>query len=137
MRKWIYESVLSTPDRASVFGTRVHTTGAGEGDDPGEAPDKPFIIIRLGMKNSTQPQTRVKQQRAQVWIHWEPGSMIGIDDFAVALEKHIPTLAPAKPASGEVVMDAVWEDTSGDGYDDHYLTSTRYVTFLVTYNDLP
>jgi hypothetical protein len=52
------------------------------------------------------------------------------------LEKYIPTLAPAKLASGEVVMDAKWEDTSGDGYDDHYLTSTRYVTFLLTYKDL-
>jgi hypothetical protein len=48
------------------------------------------------------------------------------------LEDLVPATAPQQHADGWI-MDTKWEDTSGDGFDDHYGTTVRYVTFLVTY----
>lgn len=131
MRSWMFVAVNSTPGSAGLLGGRVMTTGAAEGPDGnGDAPDTPFAVIRAA---TNQPgQGPVKQQRYQVWVHTQPGTLTPTDDFMKALEKHIPMLAPDKTADG-VVMEVRWEDTSGDAYDDHFQTTTRYASFLMTY----
>lgn len=132
MRKWMFAAVNSTPGRVALIGDRLMTTGAVDGPaGDGDRPDTPFAVLRAATNQGGMGH--VKQQRYQVWLHRDPGSMIDIDDFMKALEEHVPTLAPSQTAEG-VVMDAKWEDTSGDGFDDHFQTVTRYASFLLTYN---
>lgn len=135
-RQFMYDSVMTMPTIASVFGSRVMATGAGEGPEgEGDLPDVPFVIIRA--QTNQRPvfmpgEVKVKQQRYQVWIHWRGGDTDASDDLVKDLEDRMPLLAPSKTAEGNI-MECRWEDTSEDGYDDHYKTNTRYVTFLVTY----
>lgn len=135
MRAWLYETVLSCPDQADFSGGRVYTSGGVEGaEGPGDTPARPFIINRLSVNQQITrlPGTTIRQQSVQVWLHTDPGSMLDTDDMAESLTTWLPSQTPAK-RMGEVIIDCEWQDTSGDGYDDHYKTQTRYVTFLVTY----
>lgn len=137
-RQFMYDSVKTMPSITSKFGDRIMSTGAGEGPDgDGDRPTTPFVIIRAQTNQRPvfapqTPEMKVKQQRYQVWIHWEGGDTTPADDLVKELEDGMPTKAPTKTAEGNI-MEVRWEDTSGDGYDDHYGTNTRYVTFLVTY----
>lgn len=132
MRKWMFAAVNSCPGSSALLGGRLMTTGAVDGPDgDGDAPATPFAVLRAATNQTGMGH--VKQQRYQVWIHTTPGSMISTDEFLKSLENHIPSLTPSKTAEG-VVIDARWEDTSGDGFDDHFQTTTRYATFLITYN---
>lgn len=136
-RKFMYDSVMAMPSITSHFGGRVMAVGAGEGpggDD--DRPTTPFVIIRA-QTNQNQvfmPQGTPKQQRYQVWVHWDGGDTTDADALVRELEDGLWPLAPVKTAEGWI-MECRWEDTSGDGYDDHYRTNTRYVTFLVTYRE--
>lgn len=140
MRKWMYEAVKSCDGQTEFSADRIMTTGAVEGPEgDGDSPARPFIVIRAA---TNQPPlqlgsaSKIKQQRYQIWLHREPGSMLDIDDFCKSLEDGIPAMAPDNSSEWvpDVIMEARWEDTSGDGYDDHFKTTTRFVTFLVTYN---
>lgn len=136
MRKWLYEAVKSCPGQQEFSAGRVMTTGSVEG--PGgvdDAPDKPFIVIRLSTADPF-PGTSVKQQRGQVWLHDNPGSLLDTDGLCEALADHVPAQAPAvRPEA--VIMECEYEETSGDGFDDHFQTDTRYVTFRITYKPTP
>lgn len=137
-RKFMYDSVLTMPSVPGQFGSRVMATGAGQG--PGgetDRPTTPFIIIRA--QTNQRPilmpaasEMKVKQQRYQVWVHWDSDDTTPADDVVAELENLMPTKAGVATAEGNII-ECRWEDTSEDGYDDHYATNTRYVTFLVTY----
>jgi hypothetical protein len=136
----MYDSVKSMPSMSTKFGDRLMATGAGEGPEgDGDMPDAPFVIIRAATNQRpvfmpSTPEMKVKQQRYQVWIHWKGGDTDPSDALAKELEDQVPPMAGVRTAEGNI-MDCRWEDTSGDGYDDHYGTNTRYVTFLVTYRE--
>lgn len=137
MRKWLVETVTSCPTQSSVTGGRIFTTGSADGPthEPEDIPDFPFIIIREGVNtNPNMPGTKVKQQTAQVWIHDAPGSMLPTDKLASELEKWLPSQAPHTNSDG-VVMACEWQFTSGDGFDDHFGSTVRYVTVLVTFKE--
>lgn len=134
MRKWSYETVASSPGVSEAFASRIYGPGAVEGAEPGDSPTRPFIVIRFSTRDSALGG--VKQQRIQVWLHDDNSSMLPMDSIANGLEKWLPDNAPAWH-DGDWIMDCVWEDTSGDGFDDHYQTQTRYVTFLITYRPAP
>lgn len=139
MRKWMYQTVDGLEAASTFAAGGIHTSGGTEGDDgPSDAPAKPFIVIRLGTNQQIvrMPGSKVKQQLVQVWLHTEPGTMLPTDEVAAALEEHVPAQAPAK-TDEFIIIAAEWMDTSGDGYDDHYGTETRYVTFLVTFKAVP
>ena len=131
-RQFMYEAVSSLPTVQASFGGRVMSVGAGEG--PGgedDRPTVPFIIIRSS--TNQRGEGRVKQQRYQVWVHWSGGDTTPADNAVVELENVLPGKAGVSSPDG-YIMDVRWEDTSGDGYDDHYGTNVRYVTFLATYS---
>lgn len=135
MRKWLYESVVSSPSQDEFSGGRVLSSGGVEGDEgQGDSPSRPFIVLRLSTNQQITrlPGATIRQQFVQVWLHTEPGSMIPTDDLCEELSKHLPAQAPAK-REDEVIIECDWRDTSSDGFDDHYQTATRFVTFLVTY----
>lgn len=135
-RQFMYDSVMTMPSISAKFGDRVMSTGAGEGPEgEDDRPTTPFVIVRA--QTNQRPiflpgEVKVKQQRYQVWVHWDGGDTTAADDLVKELEDEMPSKAPVKTAEGNI-MECRWEDTSGDGYDDHYGTNTRYVTFLVTY----
>lgn len=139
MRKWMYENVTGCPGVSGFAADRVYTSGGAGGElGPDDMPSKPFIMIRLGInqQGTRLPGTTIRQQSVQVWLHTEQGSMLSTDALAEALQKHLPAQAPEKRAD-EVIIECEWLDTSGDGYDDHFKTETRYVTFLVTFKTTP
>ena len=137
-RQFMYDSVTSLPTVHSLFGDRVMSTGAGEGPEgDGDMPTAPFVIIRAQTNQRpvflpAAPEVKVKQQRYQVWVHWQGGDTTPADDLVKELEDQVPPMAGVKTSEGNI-MECRWEDTSEDGYDDHFKTNTRYVTFLVTY----
>jgi hypothetical protein len=129
----MYDAVMACPKASDPFGERVFAPGGAEGPGgEGDSPDRPFVMIRAA---TNQPGIRggaPKQQRFQVYVHDTPGDTTNIDDLQKELEDTVPGQAPVANAEGWI-MDCVWEDTSGDGFDDHYGTTVRYVTFLVTW----
>lgn len=137
-RQFMYDSVGSLPSISSKFGDRVMSTGAGEGPEgEGDMPTAPFVIIRAETNQrpiflAAAPEVRIRQQRYQVWVHWQGGDTTASDDLVKELEDLLPLKAPTVTGEGNI-MECRWEDTSPDGYDDHFSTDTRYVTFLVTY----
>jgi hypothetical protein len=129
----MYESVMACPLAADRFGSRVFSTGAGEGPEGGgDSPDRPFVVIRAAVNQPGVRGGAAKQQRFQVYVHDIPGDTTNIDDMQKQLEDLVSQRAPVATTEGWI-MDCVWEDTSGDGFDDHYGTTVRYVTFLVTW----
>jgi hypothetical protein len=135
MRKWLYAAVKSCPGQAEMVQNRIYSTGGVEGDEgPGDNVEPPFIVLRFGTNNNPRmPGSTVKRQFAEVWVHTSPGSMIPTDDLVGELEKWLPSQAPARYQEDRI-MECDWQFTSGDGFDDHYRTTTRYVEVLVTFN---
>ena len=133
-RQFIYDAVMLCPKATSTFGSRVFAPGGAEGPGgEGDAPATPFVMIRAAtQQNLVGGGSKPKQQRYQVYVHDTPGDTTNIDDLVKQLEDQVPTRAPVAKTEGWI-MDCRWEDTSGDGYDDHYSTTVRYVTFLVTW----
>lgn len=133
-RKFMYDGVTAIAPVA--FGDRVFESGAVEGPEgEGDSPDNPFIVIRA---STNQPplfmsrEVKVKQSRFQVWVHDTPGDTSTIDAMVKTLEDDLPDAAPYVE-DGNHYMECRWEDSSADAYDDHFQTTTRYVTFLVTW----
>lgn len=128
MRTFVYETITGIQDLL-VPDDRVYSSGSTGANN--DSPTRPFIIIR---SQTTQPgmrRERPVQQRFQVWLHNDPGSMLPTD---TELDKIRDALV-ARSGSwwGAVfIMDVEWENTSPDLYDDHYKTNTRYAEFLIT-----
>ena len=132
-RAYMYEAVSACPKASSAFGDRVFAPGGAEGPGgEGDSPARPFVMIRAATNQPGVRGGKPKQQRFQVYLHDTPGDTTNIADLQKELEDLVPATAPTAHADGWI-MDTTWEDTSGDGYDDHYNTTVRYVTFLVTY----
>ena len=133
MRKWAYNSVVACPEQAGFADDRVYSPGSVDGPDA-DSPGRPFIVIRFG---ESQPPVqgriaRIRQQTFQVWLHMEPGSMLPIDELCDALEKWMPSQAPAL-VDGQNIIACEWQFTSSDSWDDHYKTEARYITFMTTF----
>jgi hypothetical protein len=62
------------------------------------------------------------------WVHDTPGSMLKIDDVAIALKNELPTLDGAV-IGGLSRYALTWEETGQDAFDDHFGTNTRPVRF--------
>lgn len=131
MRKWLYARVKSCPGQTEFSSDRIFSSGSVDGVEA-DSPDKPFIVIRFSLNQAGLPRTKVRQQRFQVWLHTEPGSMLPTDVLCQELSEWLPSQAPAQ-FEDEWIMDCLYETTSSDGYDDHFKTETRYVEFLGTY----
>lgn len=129
MRKWAYEATKACTGMEEFSGGRVYSSGSVDGPEA-DSPERPFVVIRFS--TNQRGLARVKQQRFQVWLHTEPGSMIPIDELCEQLEEWLPSQAPVRHGS-DWIMDCVWEFTSPDTFDDHYKTETRYVEFLATF----
>jgi hypothetical protein len=107
---------------------RVFSSGAaGIGDD---SPLRPFIVIRSGREDlgiSSDEVFPVKQHRFQFWVHDEPGTMLRVDVMMDIVKNTVMTAT--LPGT---IQNRKWEGVSPDGYDDHYLTNTRYGEVLLT-----
>lgn len=122
MRTWIYNRV-----RAILASMDVYS--AGSADNP---PNRPFAVISmevevpfLGMPASA----RVQEIPFAIWVHDVPGSMLAIDDAAIALKNGVPT-HDGVVIGGLSALDVSWAGTGADAHDDFYNTSVRPVRFV-------
>lgn len=129
MRTWLYNRIKAAAGIPAAFGSganmRVISTGAAD------QPVKPFMIVQMGTEDP--PLGSVAEERTQlvpftVWVHDEPGSMLNIDDAAIALKNAIPT-EDGVVVGGLSIYRVKWEMTGEDAYDDHFGTNTRPVRF--------
>lgn len=134
-RKWMYDRVMACPKVVTNVTDRIFGTGSVEGPGgDGDSPQRPFIVVRAATNQRPIGLNMVptKQQRFQVYFHDTPGDTTAMDDVVEQLENIVPTVNGEASSEGWIT-NCRWEDTSGDGFDDHYGTTTRYVTFLVTW----
>lgn len=126
MRTWIYnriKAILGDPTIWSI-------TSSGSADNP--AP--PFMVVSMGVEQpplGMPASSRTQQIPFTVWVHDKPGSMVRIDEMAVALKDGLPTDLGAV-VGGMSVLGLAWTDIGEDAYDDHYSTNTRPVRFVLT-----
>jgi hypothetical protein len=129
MRTWIYNLVKNIAGMAAIVGDRVYSSTGVEDND---VPDRPFLMVHMGLEQPPLgmrvPEARAQEVPFDVVVHDEPGSMLSIDQACVLLKTALPAAAPAV-VGGMSVYECRWEDTSGDGYDDHFKTVTRRVSF--------
>jgi hypothetical protein len=127
MRTWIYNRAngLLQPLGWVLF-------GAGAADNPAS---RPFAVLAMDPELPTlgmPVEMRTQSIPFTIWLHDAPGSMLKIDDAAIALKVGMPTNAGAL-VGGMSVYECRWEMTGNDAYDDHYNTSSRPVRFsLIT-----
>ena len=127
MRTWIYNRITALPLPAGMA-TRV--TSSGNADNP----VRPFITLAMGPEQPVlgmPAEAAVQRVPFDVILHDKPGSMLNIDDAAVTIKNSLPT--PDGAVVGNMsVYECRWDMTSSDGYDDHYGTNTRTVSFILT-----
>lgn len=127
MRTWVYNRIrgLSLPPE---FGTPPRVLSSGNDQTN---PVKPFLLVSFGVE--APPLGAPAAERTQripftVYPHDVPGSMLHIDDAAVALKNQLPML-DGVVVGGMSLYNLTWEETGQDGYDDHFGTNTRPVRF--------
>jgi hypothetical protein len=126
MRTWIFNRIKAA--LPSAFGNRVISSGAAD------SPTAPFVVIQMGVEQPVlgmPASAQVQTIPFIVWVHDKPGSMLNIDDAAVALKHALPTPDGAA-VGGMSVFECKWDSTGEDAYDDHYSTNTRPVRFVLT-----
>ena len=138
LRKLVFERITGLVEFTSVIpAARVFSPGAVGMKNPGHSPIRPFAVMRFQPDNPGMvPKLPMSQQRFNVWLHDEPGSMDNIEDAVAALKKGLPGALPGVSENLRVI-ECVWEGTSADGYDDHFGTTTVYVDFMATYKPAP
>jgi hypothetical protein len=128
MRVWIYNRVKALPTVAEKIGERIISSGSGDNPEP------PFIVINMGVEQAVPgmpPSSKTSQVPFNVQVHDAPGSMLDIDEVALAVKNGVPTLDSLK-IGGLSVMEIKWTDTGQDGFDDHWGTNFRPVRFIAT-----
>lgn len=133
MRTWIYNRIRGLGDIPAAFGAgsamRVISSGSAD------MPAKPFIVVSMGVEQPVPgmpAEAGLKTIPFTVYVHDTPGSMLHIDDAAVALQNGLPVPAGAVVGSMSV-YECRWTETGQDGFDDHWGTNVRPVRFaLVT-----
>lgn len=125
MRTWLYNRVKGLALVIDKIGDKVISSGAADNPAP------PFIVITMGVEQAYQdmpPSTKTQTIPFTVAVHDDPGSMLDIDDLAIAIKNGVPSLDSFK-IGGLSVMQVKWTDTGEDGYDDHWGTNFRPVRF--------
>jgi hypothetical protein len=121
MRTWVYNRVKAIITTMDVF-------SSGNADDP---PTRPFAVITMDVEVpffGMPPEAKVQEIPFAVWLHDEPGSMLKIDDAAIALKNSLPTRDGAV-IGGLSLFEIRWTSTGADAHDDFYKTSSRPVRF--------
>jgi hypothetical protein len=129
MRAWIYNRIKGIGAMPAAFGAgaAMRVISSGSADNP----VKPFMVVQMGVEDppvNSSAEERTQNIPFTVWVHDAPGSMLNIDDAAVALKNGLPTVDGAV-VGGMSVYRVKWEATGEDAYDDHYHTNTRPVRF--------
>ncbi len=131
MRTWVYNRIKGLPGIPNEYGVgaamRVISSGAAS------SPEKPFLLVQFGVEQPPLEATaemRVAWIPFTVWVHDKPGSMIHIDDAAVALKKGLPT-PDGQKVGNMSLYELRWVETGEDTYDDHFMTNTRPVRFTM------
>jgi hypothetical protein len=130
MRAWVFNRIKALGTIPAAYGTgagmRVISSGSGL-----ENPAKPFLLVSFGVEGKplgATPEMRVQQVPFTVWVHDAPGSMLVIDDAAVALKNGLPT-EDGLVVGNMSVYNLRWEETGEDVFDDFFHTNTRPVRF--------
>lgn len=126
MRTWLYNRIRAIATLPTGVADRIISSGSA--DTPQQ---HPFLILSMGVEQSAlgmPASMRAQQIPFTVWVHDKPGSMLVIDDIAVALKNNLPT-ADGAVVGGMSVYEVRWTDTGEDTYDDHFKTNTRPVRF--------
>jgi hypothetical protein len=126
MRSWLYNRIKAISLVADKVGDRVISSGSADN------PETPFIVITMGVEDRPleMPSTS-KTQRIPFTasIHDTPGSMLPVDDLAIALKDGVPVSASLMIGNMSLIS-LEWTSTGQDGYDDHWGTNFRPVRFL-------
>lgn len=130
MRRFIY-GVVSNLELPRGAEQRVYSSGAtGMGQE--DQPDRPFVMVTSQTNQPGLRRAMINQQRFQVWFHDDPGSMTDIDDGLKLIQDALTAYAESWWNDEIFLMGVEWENTSGDMFDDHFKTNTRYCEFLIT-----
>lgn len=128
MRSWLYNRVKNIQNWPTYFSQdRVISSGSAD------QPVAPFLIISMGVEQpplGLPASTRTQRIPFTVWVHDKPGSMLKIDDMAVALKDGLPTMDNLM-VGGMSVYNLEWVETGADAFDDHFKTNTRPVRFTM------
>lgn len=127
MRTWLYNRLTNMPELPAPYRAAGKVISSGAAN----APAAPFIVATIGVEQPFPGMPR--EARAQeipftLWLHDTPGSMLQIDDGAVALQKNLPT-EDGFMIGTMSVMGIRWTETGEDAYDDHFKTNCRPVRF--------
>ena len=128
MRTWLYNKIKAIPAVIDKVGTRVISSGSADN------PTAPFIVVSMGTEQPAlgmPASSRTQTIPVTVWVHDRPGSMLAIDEVAVALKNALPVPDGAVVGS-MTVYECRWTDTGEDAFDDHYSTNCRPVRFTLT-----
>lgn len=128
MRTWVYNRIRGLSGIPAAFGSPPRVLSSGNDDTN---PVKPFLLVSFGVEQpplGSVAEMRVQRIPFTVYPHDIPGSMLNIDDAAVALKNGLP-MNSGVVVGGMSVYNLEWEETGEDGYDDHFSTNTRPVRF--------
>lgn len=126
MRVHIYNRVKNIASLPAAFKEDVVSSGAADN------PEAPFLIVSMGVERSPfglPSYVGAQEVPFTIWVHDKPGSMVAIDDAAVALKVGLPT-RDGFMLGGLSVYEIKWVETGDDSYDDHFGTNCRPVRFL-------
>ncbi len=127
MRVWLYNRIKNLAGLHADFKAEGKIISSGSADRP----EAPFLVVTMGVEQppvDMPPEMRTQSIPFTVWVHDTPGSMIKIDDGALALKIGLPTF-DAQMVGGLSLYELRWTDTGEDTYDDHFGTNCRPVRF--------
>jgi hypothetical protein len=93
----------------------------------------PFLVVRALPPQPALVGTAVQQIPYLIWVHDQQGSFEDvIGTVLFRLRKILPTKTPQRLQTGEVIMEVVWQNDSGDQFDEGFGTATRFGQYMIT-----
>lgn len=130
MRTWIYNRVKGLDALPAAFKADGKIISSGSADSP----VAPFLMVNMNVEQpipGMPAEMRVQEIPFTIWVHDTPGSMLNIDDAAIALKSGLPTV-DGLVVGNLSVFEVRWTETGEDAYDDHFKTNCRPVRFSMT-----
>ena len=129
MRTWLYNLLTNMGALPAPYRLPGKIISSGAADGPGA----PFIVASLGVEQpfpGMPRESKTQEIPFTLWVHDVPGSMVQIDDAAIALKNNIPTRDGFKIGNMSV-LEVRWTETGEDAFDDHFKTNCRPVRFAM------
>lgn len=145
MRKWIFskvKAILVASGRVEFVDLANRVLSASSyGANGSEAPPRPFIMIRSGLR---LPEDLGAESRNlgrgrwpyTIWAHDEPGSYVLIDDVLKEIRFGLSKILFPVMEPNFTLADCRWENDSDDLYDDGFRTAVRNSSYQLVGKEL-